>query len=109
MKFYFVLLLFVKMDVYGYFVKKVYGLWMMLVFWLFVKVKFLCGMVFDLFGCIVECCIECVLIGEYEVLIGEVFVKLNVVNWLFVFEFVVLLDGICGYGYVKENNLCVVC
>lgn len=43
-------------------------------FGLLVCVCSLCGMWFDLFGCIVECKMECVLVDDYEIMFMCVFV-----------------------------------
>lgn len=42
----------------GELVKQIYGLWMFKMMGVFVKFKFLCGIVFDPFGHIEECCLE---------------------------------------------------
>lgn len=62
MSFYFVFLMILKEGFNGCFEKCEFGLGMICWFKLFVCMKGLCGIVFDIFGCIEECKMECVLI-----------------------------------------------
>lgn len=100
--FYLVLLLFVKKDEQGWLLKKEYGLWMFKVFGLLVKLKFLCGGCFDVFGCIGECCMECKLIVDYEVMVQVLLDGLEDDCLLLVVEIVSIFEYIRGFGYVKE-------
>lgn len=100
--YYLVLLIFFKMDVNGYLMKWLFGLWMKIGFKILCCFKGLCGMWFDLFGWIVECKMECKLCDQYfdnmQCLLVDLFDK----NIDLVVVIVEVLDDICGYGYVKE-------
>lgn len=78
------------------------------VFGLLVKLKFLCGGIFDVFGCIVECCGECQLIVDYEQIVVLLLDGLSDDCVVLVVEIVSIFEYICGYGYVKEVYLYVV-
>lgn len=62
LSFYLVLLILFGCDLDGWFLKCEFGVWVLLVFCVLVWMKWLCGLVFDFFGWMFECCVECVVI-----------------------------------------------
>jgi indolepyruvate ferredoxin oxidoreductase len=96
---------FAKKDAQGHLLKKQYGPWMMSAFRMLMKMKFLRGTVFDIFGKTAERKTERALIGEYEGLVRELIGGLKPGKLGLAVELASLPDGIRGYGHVKENNL----
>jgi indolepyruvate ferredoxin oxidoreductase len=82
-----------------------FGPWMLPVFSLLRRLKFLRGTKLDLFGYTAERRTERELISEYETLVEEVLGRLAADNHALAVELAALPDGIRGYGHVKDANL----
>ncbi len=89
----------------GHLIKKEFGPWVMKVFKLLSKMKFLRGTRFDPFGYTQERRTERMLILEYEQTIKEVFLSLTKDNYDLAIEIASLPEAIRGYGHVKEENI----
>jgi indolepyruvate ferredoxin oxidoreductase len=85
-----------------------FGPWMMTVFALLSKLKFLRGTPFDLFGRTAERKAERALIGEYERLVDELLAKLSADNHALAVQLAGLPEEIRGFGHIKERNLAAV-
>ena len=86
-------------------IKKRYGPWMMKVFGLLARLKFLRGGAFDLFGRTAERRLERQLITDYEALIGEILEKLDHDRHRLAVALASLPEQIRGYGHVKQAHL----
>jgi indolepyruvate ferredoxin oxidoreductase len=82
-----------------------FGPWMMPVFALLARLKFLRGTAFDLFGRLAERRTERALIAEYEALVDELLSRLASENHALAQEIAALPDAIRGYGHIKDANL----
>jgi indolepyruvate ferredoxin oxidoreductase len=89
----------------GHLVKREYGPWMLPVFRLLAKLKFLRGTAFDPFGRTDERKQERALIGEYERLVGALLADLTPANHGLAVELASVPDDIRGYGHVKQAHL----
>tara|TARA_B100000902_G_scaffold365376_1_gene386288 strand:- start:271 stop:1146 length:876 start_codon:yes stop_codon:yes gene_type:complete len=89
----------------GHLIKKEFGSWVMGVFKLLAKMKFLRGTKFDLFGYTQERRLERRLISDYEETIKEVSHLLTKDNYDLAIEIASAPEGIRGYGHVKEENI----
>src|SRR6478672_2485572 len=85
--------------------KMSFGPWMLTVFRLLAKLKFLRGTAFDLFGYTKERRIERRLIADYEYLLGEICEFLTPGNHRFAVGLAAIPEKIRGYGPVKERHL----
>jgi indolepyruvate ferredoxin oxidoreductase len=94
-----------KKDAHGHLIKQAYGPWILPVFKLLARLKFLRGGIFDIFGKTAERRTERALIGEYEALVHEVLAGLHGENLALAIELAELPEGIKGYGHVKDRNL----
>ncbi|WP_153074385.1 indolepyruvate ferredoxin oxidoreductase family protein [Paraburkholderia bonniea] len=108
LKFYLAPPLLAKKDAHGHLVKKQYGPWLLNVFRVLAKLKFLRGSPLDPFGHTAERRTERALIGEYEALVAELLGSLNAERVPLAIELASLPDEIRGYGHVKDHNLSVV-
>jgi indolepyruvate ferredoxin oxidoreductase len=82
-----------------------FGPWMLGVFALLAKFKFLRGTAFDVFGRTAERRTERALIGEYEALVDELLGKLAADNHAVAVQLASLPEEIRGFGHVKLRNL----
>ncbi len=89
----------------GHLLKQEFGSWMLPVFKLLAKFKFLRGTAFDPFGYTAERRVERALIGEYEVLVGELLATLTATNHDLAVHLASVPDDIKGYGHVKDAHL----
>jgi indolepyruvate ferredoxin oxidoreductase len=85
--------------------KMSFGPWMLTVFRLLAKLKFLRGTAFDLFGYSNERRTERRLIADYEYLLGEICEFLTPGNHRFAVGLTAIPEKIRGYGPVKERHL----
>ena len=85
--------------------KMSFGPWMLTVFRLLAKLKFLRGTAFDLFGYSKERRTERRLIADYEYLLGEICDFLTPGNHRFAVGLAAIPEKIRGYGPVKERHL----
>jgi indolepyruvate ferredoxin oxidoreductase len=85
--------------------KMSFGPWMLTVFRLLAKLKFLRGTAFDLFGYSSERRTERRLIADYEYLLGEICEFLTPGNHRFAVGLTAIPEKIRGYGPVKERHL----
>jgi indolepyruvate ferredoxin oxidoreductase len=86
-------------------IKKRYGPWMMTVFGLLARLKFLRGTAFDPFGRTAERRLERQLIADYEALIAEILVKLDHERHRLAVALASLPEQIRGYGHIKQAHL----
>ncbi len=85
--------------------KKRYGAWVIPVFSLLAKFKFLRGTRLDIFGYNAERRTERALIGEYERLVDELLGKLATDNHALAVQLASIPEDIRGYGHVKMQHL----
>jgi indolepyruvate ferredoxin oxidoreductase len=85
--------------------KMSFGPWMLPVFRMLAKLKFLRGTAFDLFGYSKERQTERRLIADYEYLLGEICEFLTPGNHRFAVGLAAIPEKIRGYGPVKERHL----
>jgi indolepyruvate ferredoxin oxidoreductase len=85
--------------------KMSFGPWMLTVFRMLAKLKFLRGTAFDLFGYSNERRTERRLIADYEYLLGEICEFLTPGNHRFAVGLTAIPEKIRGYGPVKERHL----
>ncbi|AUG52447.1 indolepyruvate ferredoxin oxidoreductase family protein [Thalassospira marina] len=85
--------------------KQVYGPWMMSVFGVLAKFKFLRGTALDPFGKTHERKTERALITQYEDLVNEVLAGLNHDNVRIAGALLALPEQIRGYGHIKDANI----
>jgi indolepyruvate ferredoxin oxidoreductase len=85
--------------------KMSFGPWMLVVFRLLAKLKFLRGSAFDLFGYSKERRTERRLVADYEYLLGEICEFLTSGNHRFAVGLAAIPEKIRGYGLVKERHL----
>ncbi|HEX4570576.1 MAG TPA: indolepyruvate ferredoxin oxidoreductase family protein [Dongiaceae bacterium] len=86
-------------------IKKRYGPWMMKVFGLLARMKFLRGSAFDLFGRTAERRLERQLIADYEALIAEILERLDHDRHRLAVALASLPEQIRGYGHIKQTHL----
>jgi len=82
-----------------------FGPWMLKVFAVMAKFKFLRGTAFDPFGYTAERQMERRLISEYEHLLGEICERLTPDNHRFAVELAMIPEKIRGFGPVKQRHL----
>jgi indolepyruvate ferredoxin oxidoreductase len=85
--------------------KMSFGPWMLTVFRLLAKLKFLRGTAFDLFGFTEDRRTERRLIADYEYLLGEICEFLTPGNHRFAVGLAAIPEKIRGYGPVKQRHL----
>jgi indolepyruvate ferredoxin oxidoreductase len=82
-----------------------FGPWMLTVFRLLAKFKFLRGTAFDPFGHSAERKAERRLIADYEYLLGEICEFLTPANHRFAVGLAAIPEKIRGFGPVKQRHL----
>jgi indolepyruvate ferredoxin oxidoreductase len=88
--------------------KMQFGAWMMPVFGVLARLRFLRGTPLDIFGYTEERRTERALIGEYEALVDELLTRLDADNHPVAVQLASLPDEIRGYGHVKSRHLAAV-
>ncbi len=86
-------------------IKREFGPWMLKVFGVLARFKFLRGSVFDPFGHSAERKVERELIGEYEELVELLLKEQRPDNYRTAVALAELPEQIRGYGHVKEHAL----
>ncbi len=86
-------------------IKRVYGQWILKLFPLLAKLKFMRGTVFDIFSYAAERKHEKQLITDYEQAILQVIAGLSEDNYATALKIVALPDMVRGYGHVKEKSM----
>ncbi len=86
-------------------VKTSFGPWMMPLFRFLAKLKSLRGTVFDIFGYTKDRHIERKLIGDYEILMGEILQNLSAENHAIAVALASIPEKIRGFGHVKIRHL----
>ena len=94
-----------KDPVTGVAKKMTFGPWMLSVFRVLAKFRFLRGTPFDIFGYSEERRTERKLIADYEALLGEVMGKLNSENHALATGLAAIPEKIRGFGHVKARHL----
>ena len=89
----------------GHLKKRRYGPWMLRVFGMLAKLRFLRGTPLDPFARSEERRTERRLIGDYEAVIDEIIGDLREDNHALAVELATLPDEIRGYGHIKMDNL----
>jgi indolepyruvate ferredoxin oxidoreductase len=85
--------------------KMSFGPWMLLVFAVLAKLKFLRGTAFDPFGYTAERQTERRLVSEYEQLLEEICEHLTPTNHRIAVELAMIPEKIRGFGPVKQRHL----
>jgi indolepyruvate ferredoxin oxidoreductase len=85
--------------------KMTFGPWMMRVFGLLAKLKFLRGTAFDLFGRSEERRTERKLVADYEATIDEILARLTPDNHHLAVGIAAIPEKIRGFGHVKMRHL----
>jgi indolepyruvate ferredoxin oxidoreductase len=85
--------------------KMTFGPWMLRVFGLLAKLKFLRGTAFDLFGRSEERRTERRLVADYEAMLDEVLGKLTPENHHLAVGLAAIPEKIRGFGHVKARHL----
>jgi len=85
--------------------KMSFGPWMLPLFRVLAKFKFLRGTLFDPFGHSAERRTERALIGEYEAMLGEILEKLTPENHAVAVALAAIPEKIRGFGHVKTRHL----
>jgi len=88
--------------------KREYGSWMLVVFRVLARLKFLRGTAFDPFGRSAERRLERRLIKDYEALVGMLLTELSPARHALAVELAALPEQIRGFGHVKERQLAAV-
>jgi indolepyruvate ferredoxin oxidoreductase len=86
-------------------VKTSFGPWMMGLFRLLAKLKWLRGTAFDIFGYTKDRRVERKLIGDYESLMGEVLQNLSADNHAIAVALALIPEKSRGFGHVKMRHL----
>lgn len=94
-----------KKDAHGHLVKRQFGAWMLPVFSVLARFKFLRGTALDIFGKTHERRQERALIEDYLIMIDEFTQTLSTDNYSSALELAQLPQTIRGYGHVKEGNM----
>jgi indolepyruvate ferredoxin oxidoreductase len=89
----------------GHLIKQEFGPWMLPLFKMLAKLKFLRGTALDIFGYSHERETERTLIGQYETLIDELMAGLTPANHALAIKLASIPDDIRGYGHVKDAHL----
>jgi indolepyruvate ferredoxin oxidoreductase len=82
-----------------------FGPWLLPVFRVLAKLKFLRGSALDPFGRSLERRTERALIGEYETMIDEVLARLTPDNHHLAVGLAAIPEKIRGFGHVKQRHL----
>jgi indolepyruvate ferredoxin oxidoreductase len=97
--------LFAKRDADGDLVKQEYGGWMMPMFRVLAKLKWLRGTVFDPFGHTTERKTERRLIADYESLVAAVVASVTPDSHRAAIELLGAAERIRGYGHIKQKSI----
>jgi len=97
--------LFAKRNANGDLMKQEYGGWMMLVFRLLAKLKWLRGTMLDPFGHTAERKTERRLITEYESLVAAVLASVTPDSHAAAIELLGAAERIRGYGHIKQKSI----
>jgi indolepyruvate ferredoxin oxidoreductase len=89
----------------GHLKKQSYGPWILPVFRVLARLKFLRGSRLDIFGRTAERRLERQLIADYEIIIDEVTEGLGEDNHALAMDIARTPEGIRGFGHVKERNI----
>ncbi len=89
----------------GHLLKRSFGPWMLGVFALLKRFRFLRGTALDPFGRTAERRMERQLIADYEAALGEVLAGLNPENHGLAVEIASLPERIRGFGHIKERAI----
>ena len=89
----------------GHLKKQTYGPWILPVFRVLARLKFLRGSRLDIFGRTAERRLERQLISDYERIIDEVMEGLGEDNHALAIDIARIPEGIRGFGHVKERNI----
>src|SRR5262249_9052662 len=89
----------------GHLIKQEFGSWMLPVFRMLAKFKFLRGTAFDIFGHSQERKTARALIGQSESLVDELLAGLTPANHALAVKIAAVPDDIRGYGHVKDAHL----
>ena len=89
----------------GHLIKQEFGPWVLPLFRMLAKFKFLRGTAFDIFGLSQERKTERALIGQYETLVDELMGGLTPANHALAVKLASIPDDIRGYGHVKDAHL----
>lgn len=92
-----------KKDSKGQLVKKPFGQWMLVIFKMMAKLKFLRGTPYDLFGWTEERRMERNLRDQYFLDIDRICAELNAKNHRLAVMIAEIPDEIRGYGHIKEE------
>jgi indolepyruvate ferredoxin oxidoreductase len=82
-----------------------FGPWMMTMFRVLAKLKFLRGTALDPFGLTAERRTERALIADYEAMLAEIFARLNAENHAVAVALASIPEKIRGFGHVKARHL----
>lgn len=85
--------------------KMQFGAWMMMIFRLLARLKFLRGSMFDLFGYHAERRQERALLAEYIALLNEISAYINADNYALALDLAALPEQVRGFGHVRTANL----
>jgi indolepyruvate ferredoxin oxidoreductase len=85
--------------------KKEFGPWMMTVFGVLARLKWVRGTAFDPFARSADRKLERRLIADYEALVAEVLAGLSAENHATAVALATLPEKIRGYGHIKEGNV----
>ncbi|MDB5796084.1 MAG: indolepyruvate ferredoxin oxidoreductase family protein, partial [Noviherbaspirillum sp.] len=94
-----------KRDANGHLVKQEFGPWMMHVFAVLAKMKFLRGTAFDIFGYSAERRTERALIEQYRQTISSLLQNLTPDNLSTAVAIASLPETVRGFGHIKERNI----
>src|SRR5690606_20278936 len=97
-----------KRDSGGRLRKRAYGSWVLPLFRVLARFKFLRGSRLDPFGHTEERRQERALIGDYEALVDELLATLSVANHDLAVRLATLVQDVRGYGHVKQASLAAV-
>jgi len=97
--------LFSRRDENGHLVKREYGSWMISLFSLLAKLKFLRGGPLDIFGRTAERRTERKLIDEYFATVQQLLETLTESNYSIAVEIAKIPEQIRGFGHVKEEHI----
>lgn len=88
----------------GHLIKRQYGAWLLPVFKVIARLKFLRGGLFDVFGHTAERRWERALVSEYEALVEEILTNLQPHNHSQAVAAAMAASAIRGYGHVKAQS-----
>ncbi|HEX7635983.1 MAG TPA: DUF6537 domain-containing protein, partial [Noviherbaspirillum sp.] len=94
-----------RRDAQGHLIKQEFGPWMMMVFGVLAKFRFLRGSAFDIFGYTAERKTERALIVEYRETVAGLLAKLSAENLPKAVAIAGIPEDIRGFGHVKDKQL----